>query len=350
MLPGMVSPVFPARAGAFLQTPRRVPAVACGFILLAVSLSCFAQQGASTLGVESCRRRDATGGGPPCQPGLYEMINEASGELGSPPMGLPAKQAAGAPPESFFEELHEHVTLKARATVAWERSDNIFNTRDNVVSDSLYELFTGAGMNLRYDAFELAGRYDHGFYRYQKSSSSDYDSDKVGVSLSRGFHLLDNKLTVTPRVEWDFTESRLRQGDSIFLRQLASSGGCNASYQATEWASVHLKAVYTYQEVTTDHLADNGTVKLGIFGKFTPFKDYGFHITPSFHYTHEDFRITPEQDCTYTSSVTASWSPLSFLALHVTGSHSANNASDTTSQASYEAFSVTTTLRMLFRW
>ncbi len=342
-------PNFHDQDGVCFQAPRRLHLPAF-FIFMAVALSSFAQQSASNLGVEACRRWDTTGNGPPGQKGLYELISDDLNELEKPPIDLLAKKDAAATPVSFTEELHKHVSLVPHASMSWLGTDNVFNTRDGVVSDSVYGLFTGARLKLKYEGFELVNRYDRAFYRYQRSGSSDYDSDTFGTKLVRNIHFLNDKLTFTPKVGLEYSEFSLRQNDSVFFRQNSYSGEGRLSYEAADWATLHLSTTYSYQDVQTNNSADNETVDVGISSKFTPIKDYKFHITPAFHYVHEDFRITPEKDSTYTSSITASWKPLSFLTLDVTGSHAANNASGTTSQASYEALSVTTVLRFHYRW
>lgn len=295
--------------------------------------------------IESCRRWDTTGNGPPSQQGLYEIVKESTEELGKPLTTEPAASTS-----DFADEFHKYVSVEGRASLMWMGSDNMFNTRDSRTSDSLYALFTGASLDLSFEEFVLANRYDRAFYRYQRTAFYDFNSDTVGSSLSRTFWFLDNKLSFTPQMGWEYSEFRLRAGDVMFFRQHAWSTGGLVSYAAADWVSVNLNTTYAFQDVITNDSTDKHKVDVGLSASFTPWKDIPLNFTPSFQFSRENFRITPQENSTYTSSVTASWTPLSFLALDLTGSHSANNASGADVQASYEAMSVTAMLRAFYRW
>lgn len=261
--------------------------------------------------------------------------------------------AAAGLNQGWYAVLSRVLSMQLRTGSMFSTSSNIFNTQDDVQSDTQYAQFAGISLDAQFDEhWSLSNAFDEAWYYYGRAenASQDFISSTFTQMLSYEHAFFDKKLDVNLPLSWSFSRLFDRTTGARTLDAYTYRAAAEFSWLIRPWIIPAWSYEYFYQSSgsPTDFVPNKHKHNLNLGVTFTPFKGRKFSLTPSVQYSVEQFIHVVRTDKIWTPALAATWQPLKHLAFDVISSYT--RSASTQDGSSYRVFSNTVFMRVFFDW
>ncbi len=255
--------------------------------------------------------------------------------------------------QSWYEKLSEILSMQFRTSSMFSVTNNVFNTQEDVQSDSQYAQFAGISLDAEFNEhWTLSNAFDESWFYYGRAdnASQDFISSTFSQMLSYDRTFFDKKLDMNLPLSWSFSRLFNRATGARTLDTYSYRAAAEFSWLLRPWFTPTWSYEYYYMDngSPTDFVPNKHKHNVNLGVTFTPFKGQKLYLTPSVQYSIEQFIHVVRTDKIWTPTMTVTWQPLKHLAFDVIGSYT--KSASTQDDSSYKVYSATVFARLFFDW